>query len=379
MRAYNIMGRTNLAKNRVSAPKDSLNAGRTPSKSSSSLKTSKSPSKPSAGRKSSDRFSRPPLERMWELHHMLQANSYPNCRKVAEQLEVSAKTIQRDIEFMRDRFSLPIEYDQLKFGFFYTEPVTSFPNIEVTEGEIVSLFVAKKALVQYKGTSFEKPLRAAFQKISEGLRDTIVFGWNEIDSAFSFRGIGGSEADLELFETVSRTVLRSTEIEFVYKKLGGTGYEPRRIRPYHLACIENQWYLFGFDLARKQLRTFALPRMRKIRDTKSKFKRPADFSIGEHLSSSFGVFTGNGDYRVKVQFDAFAARLVAERQWHASQRIKTLPGGGAELTMRLGGLEEVERWILSWGSHARVLAPKELVESIRKSAEAILQATEPNA
>jgi biotin operon repressor len=70
---------------------------------------------------------------------------FPNCRKLAHELEVSEKTIQRDIEFMRYQLGLPIEYDQLHFGFVYTEPVTSFPNIQVSEGEIVALFVAQKA------------------------------------------------------------------------------------------------------------------------------------------------------------------------------------------------------------------------------------------
>src|SRR5690606_31735405 len=85
------------------------------------------------------RFSRPPLERMMRLHAAIKAGSFPNCRKLAKELEVSAKTIQRDIDFMRDRLNLPIEYDQLHFGFTYTEPVTHFPSIEVSEGEVVAL------------------------------------------------------------------------------------------------------------------------------------------------------------------------------------------------------------------------------------------------
>ena len=76
-------------------------------------------------------YSRPPLERMMRMHERLKAGRYPNCRKLAEELEVSSKTIQRDIDFMRDRLNLPIEYDQLHFGFAYTEPVTSFPVTRV--------------------------------------------------------------------------------------------------------------------------------------------------------------------------------------------------------------------------------------------------------
>jgi proteasome accessory factor B len=320
----------------------------------------------------SPQFTRPPLERMMRLHHKLIAGDFPNCRKLADELEVSTKTIQRDIDFMRDRLGLPIEYDQLHFGFVYTEPVTHFPNIEVSEGEVVALFVAQKALEQYRGTSFEKPLRTAFEKITEGLKDTIKFQWGDVDSAISFRGLGTSVADLEMFETVSRAVLDSHELDFEYKKLGGTRHEARRVQPYHLGCVENQWYLFGFDLARQQLRTFALPRMRAVKNTKMRFRRPADFSISQHLGDSFGVFKGKARHRVRIRFDAFASQLVAERQWHPSQKINRLPGGESELTMTLGSLEEVERWVLSWGGHARVLEPVELKRMIRRAAQAML-------
>ncbi len=69
---------------------------------------------------------------MMRLHQKLIAGDFPNCSKLSKELEVSAKTIQRDIDFMRDRLGLPIEYDQLHFGFVYTEPVTHFPSIEVS-------------------------------------------------------------------------------------------------------------------------------------------------------------------------------------------------------------------------------------------------------
>ncbi len=315
--------------------------------------------------------SRPPLERMMRLHEKLKAGKFPNCRKLADELEVSSKTIQRDIVFMRDRLNLPIEYDQLHFGFAYTEPVTSFPSIEVSEGEIVALFVAQKALGQYKGTPFEKPLQTAFGKITRGLTDSVDFHWSDVDSSISFRGLGRSIADLELFEAVSRAVLASQELMFEYKKLASAQYESRRVQPYHLGCIENQWYLFAFDLDREQLRTFALPRMRKARNTRTRFTRPSDFSIGKHLGDSFGVFTGKPRYRVKIRFDAFAARLVAERHWHPSQKIRQLRNQEIELTLDLGGLEEIERWVLSWGSHARVLEPKALIEHLRAAAAQI--------
>jgi predicted DNA-binding transcriptional regulator YafY len=112
--------------------------------------------------------------------------------------------------------------------------------------------------------------------------------------------------------------------------------------------------------------------MRKVRNTNLRFKKPAEFSIEKHLSGSFGVFKGRGGrFKVRIQFDAFAAQLVAERQWHATQKLQPIKDGGLELRMELGNLEEVERWVLSWGAHARVLEPKELVERIRDAVTAV--------
>jgi proteasome accessory factor B len=318
-----------------------------------------------------EKFSRPPLERMMRLHAALKARKFPNCQQIAAELEVSPKTIQRDVDFMRYRLGLPIDYHPKEFGFFYSEPVTGFPNIEVSEGEITALLVAQKALAQYKGTPFEQPLHSAFRKLTDGLKDRVSFSWHDLEDAISFRSAGASVADIELFETVSKGVLRSVELEFEYRKLKSASYEPRRVRPYHLGCLENQWYLFAEDLERRQLRTFALPRMRRVRPTTKGFRRPADFSIAQILSGSFGVYSSAKKQRIRIQFDPFAARLVAERKWHETQRIRERAGGSIILELELGGLEEIERWILSWGKHARVVAPKELATRIRDEARAI--------
>jgi len=316
-------------------------------------------------------FSRPPLERMMRIHGQLKADDFPNCRKIADELEVSSKTIQRDIDFMRDRLGLPIEYDPLRFGFRYTQEVESFPSIEVSEGEVAALFVAQKALAQYKGTPFERPLRSAFRKIADSLKERVSFSWSDMEEAISFHSAGASVADLALFETVSQGVLQSVELEFEYRKLNSKGYEPRRVRPFHIACLENQWYLFAEDLERKDLRTFALPRMRDVRLTTTQFRRPANFSISKVLSGSFGVFEGGKKHHIRLQFDAFAARLVSERTWHESQRFREAKDGSATLELELGGLEEIQRWILSWGSHVRVLAPEKLIDAVRQEGQAI--------
>ncbi len=59
----------------------------------------------------SNLHSRPPLERMLRIHQALQSGKFPNATTLAREVEVTTKTIHRDIEFMRDRLNLPVEFD----------------------------------------------------------------------------------------------------------------------------------------------------------------------------------------------------------------------------------------------------------------------------
>ena len=323
-------------------------------------------------RRTPQQVSRPPLHRMMRMHAELQSGRFPNCSTMAAKLEVSTKTVQRDLDFMRDQMGLPIEYSALHYGFHYTEQVTGLPSVEVSEGEVVALFVAQKALGLYQGTTFERQVAAAFRKLSGALQEKISFSWTELDEGISFRSVGTTEPELEAFQEVSRAVLRMQELVFEYRKIRGAGYETRRLRPYHLGCVKNQWYAIGHDVDREQMRTFALPRMRRVKMISMRFERPAGFSIQSHLRSSFGVIGGGGKtFAVRLRFDAFAGRMIMERQWHGSQRLKELPGGEVELSVELGSIEEIKRWCLSWGAHVRVLAPPELVASVGKTAAAV--------
>ncbi len=306
------------------------------------------------------RLSRPPLARMLRLHGLLQAGRFPNCRRLAEELEVSCKTVQRDIDFMRDQLELPIDYSAAERGFFYTRPVVEFPSVQISEGELVALFVARRALEQYRGTPFEKPLRTAFEKLTSALPERIGFAWEDFDRAVAFHPGG---ADLQVFQTVSDAVLRAEEVEFDYLKPSakpGARPERRRVQGLHLGCIDHQWYLFARDLMRGATRTFVLGRMSRARNTKKRFARPADFSMGRLLAGSFGVFSGLAVERVRLRFEPAVAALVRERRWHPSQDFGELPDGRLEMTLAVGVSPEIERWLLGWGDSVEVCEPPTL-------------------
>jgi predicted DNA-binding transcriptional regulator YafY len=321
--------------------------------------------------KRSVRFSRPPLERMQRIHHALARGDFPNCRDLAELLEVSAKTVQRDIDFMRDRQELPIAFDPKKNGFYYTEPVESLPCVQVTEGEVVALYVAQKVLAQYKGTQFERPLAAAFAKITTGLQDAISFPLAAMDEAISFRASGAAAADLKTFETLRQAITGCEEVVIRYRTLQDKTARSRWVQPLHLLGSTGTWYLIGFDKERDALRVFSLARIREAKGTGQTFTRPNRFNPRHLLQGSLGIFIGKENHRVRIRFDSFAAQLVRERDWHESQVLEELPGEEVELTLVLSSLFEVERWVLSWGPHAEVIEPVELREQIRAKAEAL--------
>src|SRR5580698_1582162 len=208
--------------------------------------------------------SRPPLERMLRIHRALQGGSFPNASKIAREVEVSSKTIHRDIEFMRDRLNLPVEYDASRNGYFYNGEVSGFPTMQITEGEIFALVVAEKALQQYRGTSFEKPLLSAIRKMEQALPDTISLNLADVEQTISFRTRAEPILNLGIFDTLSRAVARRRQLELHYRKPGQPA-EPRLVDAYHLANINGEWYLFTYDHARKDLRTFVPARIQSVK------------------------------------------------------------------------------------------------------------------
>jgi predicted DNA-binding transcriptional regulator YafY len=328
----------------------------------------------SGSNKADSLHSRPPLERMLRIHQALQAGGFPNASKLAREIEVSTKTIHRDIEFMRDRLNLPVAFDPVRNGYLYTGEVSSFPTLQITEGEIFALVVAEKALQQYRGTSFEKPLLSAIKKMEQSLPDTISLNLADIEQTISFRTRAEPILNLEIFDALAKAVAQRQQLEIHYRKPGQPA-EKRLVDAYHLANINGEWYLFAYDHARKDLRTFVPARLQSVKPTGKTFEGTQKFSLEKRLRDSFGVHSGEGEFDVVIRFNARAADYIREKKWHPSQTLRELKDGGAELKMKLSSLAEVQRWVLSWGGDAAVLKPLELIEAVKQSANKILQAS----
>ncbi len=320
-------------------------------------------------------LSRPPLERMLRIHQAVQSGKYPNATTLAGELEVSTKSVYRDIEFMRDRLELPIEYDAIRNGYHYTQEVTGFPTLQITEGELFALLVAEKALQQYRGTTFEKPLISAFKKMAAALPDMVSLNLAEWEQTISFRTSAEPILILEIFDVLAQATARHHQLLLTYRKPGQKETEPRTVDPYHLANINGEWFLFGYCHLRKDIRTFVPARILQIAETGRTFVRPHKFSLEQRLRDSFGVLSGKGEFDVIIRFDDLVADYIREKRWHSSQQLIECADGGVELRLKLSSLVEIQRWILSWGGNAAVIAPPELAESVKEAARRILGIT----
>ncbi|MCB1132012.1 MAG: hypothetical protein KDN05_12840, partial [Verrucomicrobiae bacterium] len=146
------------------------------------MKTSRMPKSLDGSRAGKTRV---PMERIYHIHEAVREGRYPNCTKLAAELEVTAKTIQRDITFMRDRLNLPLEYDDVVHGYRYTADVSTFPVFEVGAEELAGLFLARQALESVKGTQLEQTMREVFARLTQSMQGRVEFSWSDIDRAFS--------------------------------------------------------------------------------------------------------------------------------------------------------------------------------------------------
>ncbi len=318
-------------------------------------------------------LSRPPLARMLRIHDLLRQNKFPNCRQLAEEIEVVPRTIARDIEFMKYHLNLPIEYNQSRHGYYYSESVENFPSMSLSEKELFSLLVAQKSINQYKGTPYQKPLETALNKILNCLNNEIYYYVKELDKAVCFRPFIPDIADEKEFNLIYNAIQKNIMVEFSYKKLAANKPMVRHVRPYCLICVENHWYLIGFDELRQGMRTFSFPRISDIKLTEKAFKRSSDFNINDYLSGSLGIYRGTANYEVVIDLDKWGADFIHGRILHESQKIAPMPNGGARLTLRLNNIEEIERWILSMSPHAIAVKPKTLADRIAENIKQMVE------
>ena len=312
------------------------------------------------------------FSRLLELDRQIRANMYPNCLTFAADWEVSQKTIQRDIDFLRDALKAPLAYDKKRSGFYYTDLNWFMPAMTLSEGELVSLLMATRMFDQLKGSPIANHLEAVAAKIQGMLPGEVTLKPDLLFDQFSVTLPPARPIRDSLWLPIIRALQSKRTLRIRYTAFDADKAKEWDFNPYHMANLQGEWYLFGQPAAHKNTIQIAMGRLESATLKDATFTLPSDFDFKKILATTFGRSAiGSKPQKVRLIFDKSIAPWIAQRQWHPEQKFRTLKDGRVEMTFKAVGLYEVQRWVLSCGGDVEVVKPKELREAVATEAKRI--------
>jgi predicted DNA-binding transcriptional regulator YafY len=143
----------------------------------------------------------------------------------------------------------------------------------------------------------------------------------------------------------------------------------REVDPYALIFRGGLWYLIAFCHLRQDMRTFRIDRIQNVEEGNRKFSIPRSFSARDYIERTM-QFEDN--YTIRVLMDKEIAPYIRESHGHW-MKLSDLADGSVTVTFGASGMDWVTGWVLSYGAHALVLEPPELVEKVRETTRAITE------
>ena len=288
--------------------------------------------------------SNPPLDRLFHILNALNANRNLTSRNLAEELSVTERTVKRYISYMRNCLEMEIIWEPTTRSYYCERPYEYLPLLRVSGDEALSLALASKTFAAWQGTALGKALDSVLAKVGQVIGGAVSVPVSEIQSFLTTPQLG-HEHDREhnWFGVLLEAIRLKRELVIRYKKPNARRAETRILWPLHLAYLDHHWALISWDQKKNEPRKFLLDRMEKVERSGNKFIPPEHFDVREYLRNSFGLFTSETVYEVAIQFDQLAAPFIRERQWHPSQSMEDLAGGGVAVVVGDGddGVGEV--------------------------------------
>lgn len=308
------------------------------------------------------------IERILHIDKLLREDTYPSRKEIAETFEVSVKTIERDLEYMRDRLGAPLDYDRERRGFYYDTEGFYLPALFMSEGDALALFLAHHFGSAWSGTPLADTAKKAWEQLSRLLPDEVSVSpavFSEyvvlIDRSVSYTA--------EHWLTLLSCAQAKRKITVEYRTPGhSTGVE-RTLHPYRLIHHREAWYLLAFDEYHGAVRVYAVSRFQTVAETGDPFRIPEDFRIEDHIDPNFGIFNEGEWFSVRLRAERWMADILCEHL-DADNFDRTDVGDETvEISGRTNQHEELKHWILRWGEHVEVIEPQSLRDELRQVGE----------
>ncbi|MEO8466394.1 MAG: YafY family protein [Gammaproteobacteria bacterium] len=307
-------------------------------------------------------------DRLLSILLLLQANGRMTARTLAERLEVSERTILRDMEALGSA-GVPLTAERGAGGGWRLIDGYQTKLTGLTSPEIQSLFLARpphlladlglKQAAEGAWLKLQAALPRELREQAEFVRQRIL-----VDA----RGWRDSTVSLASLPTVLDALWRGRRLRFLYEKSGGERSE-RIVEPLGVVARGNSWYLVADR--DEQRRTYRLSRVSGAIALDEPARRPAEFDLAAHWERAATEFrAGLPRYFVTVLADPVAMPWIRYRGWRVQSEEPA--GERIRVALRFDAEYEALQFALGLGAHVEVIEPYNLRDQVLKAAESVV-------
>lgn len=299
-----------------------------------------------------------PTRRALTLLALLQTHRLWSAAELAERLEITERTVRRDVDRLRD-LGYPVDATPGRDGGYRLATGTHLPPLLFDDDEAVAVVVGLRAAAGAAIAGIEETSVRTLAKVERSLPDRLRRRVAALDrSVVSFQRSHGADiaVDPESLSLLAAACRDHEEIRFQYQRADGEGSH-RLVEPHQLLSAGHLWYLIAWDLRRDEWRIFRLDRLRDVRPAGARFE-PRGIPGGDaaaFLASSVGNMPRRVEAVVAVgaPYDVVAEAL-------SSVEPAALESGAEACTIRLR-TNELDRLIIALARVA-LHAPVRVIE-----------------
>jgi len=207
--------------------------------------------------------------RLLKLLSLLQARRDWPGNELAERLEVSGRTIRRDVERLRE-LGYPVESLTGPAGGYRLRAGSAMPPLLLDDEEAIAIAVGLRTAARASVTGIEETAVRALVKLEQVLPAHLRRRVGALGSATFTLPMAGPTVDPQHLTAIAAASRDSECLRFGYRRRDGTDSR-REVEPHSLVNLGRRWYLVAWDRGRQDWRTFRIDRMARPASTGVRF------------------------------------------------------------------------------------------------------------
>ncbi len=310
--------------------------------------------------------------RLLELLSLLQARREWSGGELAERLEVSRRTIRRDVDRLRE-LGYPVESLTGPAGGYLLRSGTAMPPLLLDDDEAIAIAVGLRTAARASVTGIEETSLRALVKLEQVLPAHLRRRVRALGAATATIADTGPTADPQSLSVIATACRDSERVRFAYRGRDGTASR-REVEPHSLVNLGRRWYLLAWDRAREDWRSFRVDRLTRpaatgVRDSP---RRPPGGDAATFVAKSISSAPHRYEARVTLHAPADSVRLRRLAQWG---RIEPIDERTCEYRTGDFDLDWLALRVAMLGVDFEVHEPPELIERLRELAARLERAT----